>query len=96
LLMAGLDGVKNQIDPGPPHDVDLYDLEPAELAKIKSTPGSLDDVLCALEHDHEFLLEGGVFTEDLIDTWIDYKRENELAPINLRPTPYEFYLYFDV
>jgi glutamine synthetase len=96
LLMAGLDGVKNQIDPGPPHDVDLYDLEPAELAKIKSTPGSLDDVLCALEHDHDFLLEGGVFTEDLIETWIDYKRENELAPINLRPTPYEFYLYFDV
>src|SRR5215211_2706661 len=96
LLMAGLDGVKNQIDPGEPADFDLYDASPEELARIKSTPGSLSEVLCALEHDHDFLLEGGVFTEDLIETWIDYKRENELAPINLRPTPYEFYLYFDV
>jgi glutamine synthetase len=74
----------------------MYELGPDELACIKSTPGSLSDVLCALKHGHDFLLEGGVFTEDLIDTWIDYKRENELAPINLRPTPYEFYLYFDV
>jgi glutamine synthetase len=96
LLMAGLDGVKRQLDPGEPADFDLYEASAEELARIKSTPGSLNDVLCALEADHQFLLEGDVFTEDLIDTWIDYKRTNELAPINLRPTPYEFYLYFDV
>ncbi|MEA2529210.1 MAG: glutamine synthetase [Thermomicrobiales bacterium] len=96
LLMAGLDGVKNKIEPGEPADFDLYEASPEELARIKSTPGSLGEVLCALEADHAFLLEGGVFTQDLIDTWISYKRTNELAPINLRPTPYEFYLYFDV
>jgi glutamine synthetase len=96
LLMAGLDGVKRKLDPGEPADFDLYEASAEELARIKSTPGSLNDVLCALEADHQFLLEGDVFTEDLIDTWIDYKRTNELAPINLRPTPYEFYLYFDV
>jgi glutamine synthetase len=96
LLMAGLDGVKNKIEPGEPADFDLYEASPEELARIKSTPGSLGEVLEALEADHAFLLEGGVFTQDLIDTWINYKRVNELAPINLRPTPYEFYLYFDV
>jgi glutamine synthetase len=96
LLMAGLDGVKNKIDPGCPADFDLFEASQEELARIKSTPGSLEDVLKALEMDHDFLLEGGVFTQDLIDTWIDYKRTNEIAPINLRPTPHEFYLYFDV
>ncbi|HMD78162.1 MAG TPA: type I glutamate--ammonia ligase [Terracidiphilus sp.] len=96
LLMAGLDGVQNKIDPGAPLEKDLYELEPAEAAKIKSTPGSLGEVLDALEKDHNFLLKGDVFTKDLIDTWISYKRERELAPVNLRPVPYEFFLYFDL
>jgi glutamine synthetase len=94
--MAGLDGVKNKIDPGTPADFDLYEASAEELAKINSTPGSLDEALKALERDHDFLLEGGVFTEDLIENWIGYKTTNEVNPINLRPTPYEFYLYFDV
>ncbi len=96
LLMAGLDGIQNKIDPGNPLDKDLYELEPEEAAKIKSTPGSLGEVLDALEKDHAFLLKGDVFTEDLISTWISYKREHELAPVNLRPVPYEFFLYFDL
>ena len=94
--MAGLDGVQNKIDPGEPLEKDLYELEPEEAAKIKSTPGSLAEVLTALEKDHGFLLKGDVFTKDLIDTWISYKRERELAPVNLRPVPYEFFLYFDL
>ncbi|MGD0346955.1 MAG: type I glutamate--ammonia ligase [Terracidiphilus sp.] len=96
LLMAGLDGIKNKIDPGEPLEKDLYELEPAEAKKIKSTPGSLGEVLLALEKDHDFLLQGDVFTPDLIDTWIGYKREKELAPVNLRPVPYEFFLYYDL
>ena len=96
LLMAGLDGVRNQIDPGEPADFDLYDASPEQLARVQSTPGSLPEVLEALKNDHQFLLEGGVFTPDLIETWIDWKLTNEVAPINLRPTPYEFFLYFDV
>src|SRR5256885_7658806 len=96
LLMAGLDGIQNKIDPGEPLEKDLYELEPEEAAKIKSTPGSLGEVLEALEKDHAFLLRGDVFTEDLISTWISYKRERELAPVNLRPVPYEFFLYFDL
>ncbi len=96
LLMAGLDGIKHKIDPGEPVDKDLYELEPEEARKIKSTPGSLGEVLDALEKDHAFLLEGGVFTSDLIETWISYKRERELAPVNLRPVPYEFFLYYDL
>jgi glutamine synthetase len=96
LLMAGLDGVMNKIDPGEPMDKDLYDLEPEEAAKIKSTPGSLADVLDALEADHDWLLKGDVFTADVIETWISYKREKELAQVNLRPVPYEFFLYFDL
>jgi glutamine synthetase len=95
-LMAGLDGIQNKIDPGKALDKDLYDLEPKEAAKIKSTPGSLGEVLNALEKDHEFLLKGDVFTPDVISTWISYKRERELAPINLRPVPYEFFLYYDL
>jgi glutamine synthetase len=96
LLMAGLDGIQNKIDPGEPLDKDLYELEPAEAKKIKSTPGSLGEVLTALEKDHDFLLQGDVFTPDLIETWISYKRERELAPVNLRPVPYEFFLYYDL
>jgi len=96
LLMAGLDGIQNKIHPGEPLEKDLYELEPAEAAKIQSTPGSLGEVLNALESDHEFLLKGDVFTKDLIETWISYKRERELAPVNLRPVPYEFFLYFDL
>ena len=96
MLMAGLDGVQNKIDPGDPIDKDLYDLEPDEAEKVRSTPGSLGEVLDALEGDHEFLLKGNVFTKDVIETWITYKRERELAPVNLRPVPYEFFLYFDL
>jgi glutamine synthetase len=95
-LMAGLDGIQNKIDPGEPIDKDLYDLEPEEAERIKSTPGSLGEVLNALEDDHAWLLRGDVFTPDVIQTWISYKRERELAPINLRPVPYEFFLYYDL
>lgn len=96
MLMAGLDGVINKIEPPAPIDKDLYELEPDEALKIKSTPGSLGEVLDALEADHEFLLRGDVFTPDVISTWIDYKRERELAPVALRPHPYEFHLYYDI
>ncbi|CAN5735995.1 type I glutamate--ammonia ligase [soil metagenome] len=96
LMMAGLDGVKNKIDPGPPSDFDLYDASPAQLRRIKSTPGSLPEALAALERDHAFLLEGDVFSTTLIESWIAYKQANEIDPVALRPTPYEFYLYFDV
>ena len=95
-LMAGLDGIKNKIDPGQPIDKDLYELEPEEAAKVKSTPGSLGEVLDALEKDHQWLLAGDVFTPDVIETWLTYKRQRELAPVNLRPVPYEFFLYFDL
>ncbi len=96
MLMAGLDGVQNRIHPGDPLDKDLYDLEPEELADIESAPGSLAEALDALEDDHEYLLKGSVFTEDVIETWIEYKRENEVDAINLRPHPYEFHLYYDI
>ncbi len=95
ILMAGLDGIQNRIDPGQPTDKDLYDL-PAEEAKlIKQVPSSLGAVLEALEADHDFLLKGDVFTTDFLEAYIDYKRKNELDPVRLRPTPYEFTLYFD-
>jgi glutamine synthetase len=96
LLMAGLDGIENKIDPGDPLDKDIYALGPEELAGIPSVPGSLEGALEALRHDHEFLLKGDVFTEDVIQTWIDYKMENEVNPIKLRPVPYEFMMYYDV
>ena len=96
LMMAGLDGIQNRIHPGEPLDKDLYDLEPEELAVIESTPVSLGDSLDALEDDHEYLLKGDVFTQDVIDVWIDYKRENEVDAVNMRPHPYEFYLYHDI
>jgi glutamine synthetase len=95
-LMAGLDGIQNKIEPGEPLEKDLYDLPPEEAKSIKSTPGSLAEVLDALEQDHDFLLKGDVFTPDVIETWIKYKREKELTQVNLRPTPYEFFLYFDL
>jgi glutamine synthetase len=96
MLMAGLDGIQNRIDPGEPLDKDIYDLPPEEKALVPSTPGSLEEVLNALEEDHDYLLKGDVFTEDLIETWIDYKKTRELDAIRLRPHPYEFYLYFDM
>jgi glutamine synthetase len=95
MLCAGIDGIKNQIDPGEPLDVDIYDLSPEELAKVPSTPGSLEGALEALEKDHAFLTETGVFTEDFIQTWISYKLDNEVNPMRLRPHPYEFALYYD-
>ena len=95
LLMAGLDGIQNRIDPGQPVDVDLFELPQEELAQIKHVPGSLDEALDALEEDHEFLLKGGVFTEDLIETWIEYKRREEADAVRLRPHPWEFTLYYD-
>jgi glutamine synthetase len=96
MLCAGIDGIKNEIHPGDPLDVDIYDLSPEELAKVPSTPGSLLDALKALEEDHEFLTSSGVFTEDVITTWIEYKLDNEVNPMRLRPHPYEFALYYDV
>jgi glutamine synthetase len=95
MLMAGLDGIKNKIEPPEPVDKDLYELPPDEARAITQVPGSLDKVLDSLEADHEFLLEGGVFTPDLIETWLEYKRKNELDPIRLRPHPHEFELYYD-
>ncbi|NEO27440.1 MAG: type I glutamate--ammonia ligase, partial [Kamptonema sp. SIO4C4] len=96
MLLAGIDGIKNQIDPGSPLDVDIYDLSPEELSKIPSTPGSLEDALEHLQNDHAFLTESGVFTEDFIDNWISYKLDTEINPMRLRPHPYEFALYYDV
>ncbi len=96
LLMAGIDGIQNKIDPGQPLDKDIYDLPPEELAKVPTTPGSLRESLMALEKDHEFLLKGDVFTEDVIETWIEYKMENEVQAIDLRPHPWEFALYYDI
>ena len=95
-LQAGLDGVRNKIEPPAPVDKDLYDLEPEEQAAVQQVPGSLEEVLNALEADNDWLLEGGVFTEDVIETWIDYKRTKELDAIRLRPHPYEFSLYYDI
>ncbi len=95
MLCAGIDGIKNKIDPGSPLDKNIYELTPEELAKVPSTPGSLELALEALENDHAFLTESGVFTEDFIQNWIDYKLANEVKQLQLRPHPYEFYLYYD-
>jgi glutamine synthetase len=95
LLMAGVDGIQNRIDPGLPLDVDVFELPEDELAKIEQVPGSLEEALDALEADHEFLLKGGVFTQDLIDTWIRHKRREEADEVRLRPHPWEFALYYD-
>lgn len=96
ILMAGLDGIINKIDPGEPLDKDIYDLPPEELKNVPSTPGSLEDALKSLAKDHEYLLKGDVFTEDVIETWIKYKMDKEVKPMALQPHPYEFSLYYDV
>ena len=93
--MAAIDGIQNKIHPGPPLDRDIYDLPPEELANVAKVPASLAEALDALERDHDFLLRGDVFTDDVIATWIAWKRERELAELRLRPHPYEFCLYFD-
>ncbi|HEY7855915.1 MAG TPA: type I glutamate--ammonia ligase [Terriglobales bacterium] len=96
LLLAGMDGIENRLSPGEPLDRDIYDLSPEELKNVPSLPGSLEDALDALEEDHEFLLKGEVFSEDVIHTWIDYKRKHEVDAVRLRPHPYEFQLYYDI
>jgi glutamine synthetase len=96
MLLAGIDGIKNKIEPHEPVDKDLYELPPDEHADIPTVPATLNAVMDSLEADHEFLLEGGVFTGDLIETWIDYKRTNEIQPVALRPHPHEFELYYDI
>ncbi|MDJ0722811.1 MAG: type I glutamate--ammonia ligase [Desulfobacterales bacterium] len=96
MLMAALDGIENKIDPGEPLDKDIYGLSPEELAEVPSAPGSLAEALEALQEDHDFLMKGDVFTPDVIDTWIEYKTENEVNDVNLRPHPHEFFLYFDI
>jgi glutamine synthetase len=96
MLMAGIDGVRNKVEPPDPVDKDIYELPREELLNLPSVPASLEDALAALEDDHEFLLDGGVFTEDLIETWVDYKMDHEVSQIRLRPHPYEFHLYYDI
>jgi len=96
IMMAVLDGIQNKLDPGDPLDKNIYDLPPEELAEIPSAPGSLDEALAALAEDNAFLLKGDVFTKDVIDMWIDYKTENEVNPVKLRPHPHEFHLYYDI
>ena len=95
MMMAGLDGIQRRLDPGQPLDKDIYALTPAELAEVPSMPASLDEALNNMKNDHEYLLKGDVFTEDLIETWIDYKMSKEVSAMRLRPHPYEFALYFD-
>jgi glutamine synthetase len=96
MLMAGLDGIQNRVEPPTPVDRDLYDLPPEELAKVPQVPGSLNESLAALEADHDFLLKGDVFTPDVIETWVGYKKEREIDQVQLRPHPWEFYLYYDI
>lgn len=96
ILMAAIDGIQQRMDPGEPLDKDIYDLPPEELAQVPTTPASLEEALSALEENHEFLLKGDVFTPDLVETWLRYKRENEVDALRLRPHPYEFALYFDI
>ena len=96
ILMAGLDGVQNEIDPGDPLDKNIYDLPPEELALVPRVPGSLGEALEALKNDHEFLMKDNVFTQDIIDTWIEYKSMNEVDAIRLRPHPFEFFMYYDI
>ena len=95
MLMAGLDGIQNKIDPGEPLDKDIYGLTPEELKNVPCAAGSLEEALGALKDDHEFLLKSDVFTQDVIDTWIEYKKDKEADPVRIRPVPYEFYLYYD-
>jgi len=95
MLMAAIDGIQNKIDPGPPLDADIYELGEEELAKYRHTPGSLGEAIEALEKDNDFLTAGDVFTDDLVEMWINWKRKEELKPLSLRPHPYEFHLYYD-
>jgi glutamine synthetase len=95
MLMAGLDGIRKQIEPPAPVEADLYELHGSGADAVENLPGSLEEVLLALEQDHEFLYEGEVFTEDLVKNWISLKREREVDPVRLRPHPYEFMLYAD-
>lgn len=96
IVMAAIDGIVNKINPGDPLDKDIYDLPPEELAKVPQAPGSLREALQALRDDHEFLLKGDVFTEDVIDTWINYKLNSEVKPVEMRPHPWEFAMYYDI
>jgi glutamine synthetase len=96
MMMAGLDGVKNKIEPPDPVDKDIYELPREELLNLPSVPASLEEALSNLEQDHEYLLEGGVFTEDVIETWVEYKMDNEVSQVRLRPNPYEFHMYYDI
>jgi glutamine synthetase len=96
MLMAGLDGIENKIDPGKPLDKDIFELEKEEAKHVPTMPGSLDEALKALDDDHKYLTKGGVFTEELIDLWINYKTKNEADPVRMRPHPYEFHLYYDI
>ena len=96
MLMAGIDGIQNKIDPGKPLEKNTYHLSEEEAGRVPTVPGSLDESLLALEKDHKFLLEGSVFTKDVIEVWLEYKKEKELDAVRLRPHPYEFYLYFDI
>jgi glutamine synthetase len=94
MMMAGLDGIQNKIDPGEPMDKNLYDLDPIELSAIPQMPSSLEQSINALEKNHDFLLKGDVFTEDAIASWIEWKRD-EISGLNSRPHPYEFFMYYD-
>lgn len=96
MLMAGLDGIENKIDPGDPLDKDIYGMSPEELKEIPQLPVSLEEALDELENDHEFMMKGDVFTPDVIDTWLEYKRTNEVDQLRLRPHPYEFFMYYDI
>ncbi len=96
MLMAGIDGIVNKINPGASLDKDIYGLPPEEAAKVPSVPKTLDEALTSLQKDYEFLLKGDVFNKDFIETWVTYKNDRELIPMQQRPSPYEFYLYFDM
>jgi len=96
MLMAGIDGIQNRIEPGDPLDENIYELDEREAMRVATVPGALEESLAALEKDMAFLLKGGVFTEDVIEVWMEYKREREIEPMRLRPHPYEFHLYFDI
>ena len=95
MAMAGIDGIENKIDPGEPMDKDIYALSPEELEGVPTMPASLEEALDELAADQDFLLKGDVFTQDALETWIEYKRENEINPVRLRPHPHEFELYYD-
>jgi glutamine synthetase len=96
ILMAGIDGILNKVEPGEPVDKDAYELTEEERAKIKTVPASLEEAINALEEDYEYLLQGNVFTKDVIEVWIEYKRKKEIEEVRIRPHPYEFHLYFDI